>query len=146
MNFHNLTSSNSKNGIALIIVLGILAVMTLLAVSFVISMRTERLAARNFSDKVKSQLLLDIALSRAMDDIDADMVASNMVYPDNFTNFVFESLAPLSGAEICDDLFSGEAIDYVPLSVRGDAYNVLPEWVDIIEDNQIIGAICIYGI
>ncbi|MBU4199024.1 MAG: hypothetical protein KJ919_03755 [Verrucomicrobia bacterium] len=61
--------SSAADGVALILVLGVLSLMLLLAVSFAISMRTERLAADNYADSVRARHLAQVGLVRALDDI-----------------------------------------------------------------------------
>jgi len=62
-----------QQGIALIMVLGILSVTVMLAVAFAISMRTERVAAGNFTDTVRAKHLVRTALHLAMADIYQDL-------------------------------------------------------------------------
>ncbi|MFA7159551.1 MAG: hypothetical protein WC299_09635 [Kiritimatiellia bacterium] len=57
------------SGIALIMVLGLLTVMVLMAVTFAISMRTERLAAGNAADTVRAREMVHAALARALSDL-----------------------------------------------------------------------------
>ena len=59
----------ARRGVALVIVLGMLALMTLLAVAFSIYMRTERMASGNFKSDVRTRQLLHAALTRAIADI-----------------------------------------------------------------------------
>ena len=58
-----------QQGVALIMVLGLLSVMIIMAVSFAIAMRTERLAAGNYLDSVRAKQLVRGALHLAMADI-----------------------------------------------------------------------------
>ncbi len=60
----------NQKGIALVMVLGFLSVLTIMAVGFAISMRTERLATAAYIDMVKAKQLARLAVSRAMDDVD----------------------------------------------------------------------------
>jgi len=71
----------SRQGIALIMVVGVLALMMVMAVAFAIFMRTERVSAGSFKNDIRARNLLQVALSRAVDAIDADMIASNCVCP-----------------------------------------------------------------
>ena len=48
-------SDKSTSGVALILVLGALSLMLILAVSFAVSVRTERLAAGNYADSVRAR-------------------------------------------------------------------------------------------
>ena len=59
-----------QEGIALVIVLGFLSILTIMAVSFTINMRTERLTSRMYLDSARSRHLLDVALGRALSDLD----------------------------------------------------------------------------
>jgi len=60
---------SSQRGVVLIMVLGLLSVMIIMAVSFAVVMRTERLAAGNSLDSVKANQLARTALHLAMADI-----------------------------------------------------------------------------
>ena len=61
--------SHHQQGIALVMVLGILSVMVIMAVGFAIAMRTERVAAGNFLDNVKATQLVRSSLALAMADL-----------------------------------------------------------------------------
>lgn len=58
-----------QQGVALVMVLGLLSLMVVMAVSFAIAMRTERVAAGNYLDTVKANHLVRTALHLAMADI-----------------------------------------------------------------------------
>jgi len=62
-----------KNGVALVMTLGFLAVLTVIAVSFAMQMRMERLSQRSVLSTAQTRYLLDTALSRAMADINSTM-------------------------------------------------------------------------
>lgn len=66
-------SDNSTSGVALILVLGALSLMLILAVSFAVSVRTERLAAGNYADSVRARHLAQVGLVRAMNDINDNL-------------------------------------------------------------------------
>ena len=68
-----------KSGVALILVIGLLALMMVMAVAFAIYMRTERVAAGNFRNDVRVRQLLQVALARALNDVDSNM--GNTPYP-----------------------------------------------------------------
>ena len=59
------TKKTSQQGIALVVVLGLLAMLLIMAVSFVISMRVERLAGRDVAETVKAKNMTRTALARA---------------------------------------------------------------------------------
>ncbi|MFO8089356.1 MAG: hypothetical protein R6U13_05930 [Desulfatiglandaceae bacterium] len=65
-NHGDLKKNIRKKGIALVVVLGFLAVLTLMAVGMAISMRTERLASRSYLDMVKARLYCESALADSM--------------------------------------------------------------------------------
>ncbi|MFH0952977.1 MAG: hypothetical protein V1873_01465 [Verrucomicrobiota bacterium] len=129
-------SRKGKEGIALVIVLGFLAVLLTLGVAFAISMRTERLAARNYVDNVKAHQLMQVAVARSLSSISADLNAqANPEYP-AWTNYYSTD----SGS--CTDLLSGVACGYVPKSLQRSASNAAPsvEWASIRNnDNKLIG-------
>lgn len=54
------------DGVALVMVLGFLAIMTMMAVTFAISLRVERLVSRSHLDQIQSNMLLEMALARAL--------------------------------------------------------------------------------
>lgn len=112
----------SKRGVALIVTVGFLAVLILMAVAFSVSMRVERLAARNFSDVIQARQWAQSALSRAMQDLDV-RVGDQMRLPDS--DLV---IASAGGAQVY--LYTNSAQLYVPASLRGDAHRVVPQWID----------------
>lgn len=119
-------SQSSKRGVALVLVLGILSVMTLLAVSFAISMRVERLAASSFEDGAKAKHLLDVALSEAL--LEIDYGRGGDVYP-SWTNLASQ------GGEPYIRILQGPATNYLPEALVDDAANeaLNVEWVGISE-------------
>jgi hypothetical protein len=128
-------TASSSEGAALIICLGLLSVMTILSVAFAISMRIERMAARNFADTVRAKQLIHVALVRAFQDINETMrdPAKNptptpmpLVYPDWGSlsrgdkaeldvMWSYDPATPPSYANI----LNGEAMSFVP-GDRGD--------------------------
>jgi len=81
MNFFNQTE---KKGSALLVVLGFLTFMIISAVSFSIYMRTERQASSNYRHSITARHLLESALYRAMDEVDADLRGARYTYPGEF--------------------------------------------------------------
>ena len=73
-------NQKNKQGIALVIVLGFLSILTIMAVGFVIAMRTERLVSRSYQEAASARQLVDTALARALNEIES-VVADNF-YPD----------------------------------------------------------------
>jgi len=104
---HN--NRESRQGIALIMVVGMLALMMVMAVAFAIFMRTERVAAGSFRMDVRARNLLQVALSRAVDAIDSDMVAANRSYP------AWDTLYSTGGVYVREAL-TKNALDQIPLA------------------------------
>jgi hypothetical protein len=70
------TNRSGKKGIALIIVLGLLALLVMTGVAFSIFMRTERQAAGSFLHDARGRLLLQAASARALEELDDQMELS----------------------------------------------------------------------
>ena len=103
--------ANNRDGVALIIVLGLLSVMTLLAVAFAIAMRVERLAARNYANHVRAKDLLNAGMVRAYEEIDDSI--SGMCYP----KWDVTCMVAQAGVEVCGDIMQGEASNMIPRSL-----------------------------
>lgn len=154
----------SNSGIALIMVLGLLTVMIILAVTFAISMRTERLAAGNYADTVRARELVQVGLARAMNDLAVNLgptglyskigvVAVGKVYPDwNVTNSFTNTPTAVVGdipARWNTNIYliKGEATNYVPRvlwthATNADLTNPSNHWLaveSLIYTNDLIG-------
>lgn len=70
----------NRRGIALVVVLGMLALMTLLATGFVYFMRTENATSNYFRMEISSRHVLNVALARALTAINTNL--DGEVYPD----------------------------------------------------------------
>ncbi len=77
----NIFNQTEKKGSALLVVLGFLTFMIISAVSFSIYMRTERQASSNYRHSITARHLLESALYRAMDEVDADLRGARYTYP-----------------------------------------------------------------
>jgi len=114
-----LTAGQKKNqqGIALIIVLGFLSILTVMAVSFAINMRTERLTSRMYLDSAKSRHFLDVGLARALSDLDLHMNTPSpamLVLNGDFFPSVSSDAAPSKVK-----LFTGIVTNYLPVTWNG---------------------------
>lgn len=69
---------NAKSGVAVIIVLGLLALLMIVAVSFSVSMRVERAGAANYANAAKTRQMIWAGLARAIGDIN---LATPDMYP-----------------------------------------------------------------
>ena len=86
----------NRKGIALIMAVGILALLAVIATSFALNMRLEYKAAMNYYNSVKARYLADLALEHAIaelkehvkqsafDDLTEDWAGSSPSYEDNF--------------------------------------------------------------
>ncbi len=109
--------NDPRGGIALIIVLGFLSLLVIMGVGFAISMRVERLAARNALDLVRTRQLGQAALARVMEDIQTDL--AGRMAPDwsgHWANGAFESYQP--GGSNVGPFITGYATNYYPLSLE----------------------------
>lgn len=116
----------ARSGMALIIVLGMLAIMVLMGVAFSISMRTERLAANAYADIIRARNLMDAALGRVVTEHIPDALATyNEFYPSWSTD-------PFQGGGAGQNFMANKGLLYVPgvlrdAAERGDFL----EWIDI---------------
>lgn len=128
-----------KKGSALLVVLGFLSFMIISAVSFAIYMRVERQSSSSYRHAVVGRHLLETALYRAMDQVDADLrgyryqvVEGNEVqdgapvqgkkFPDHWKagGRFLTSVTDASDAEPARVL-SLEALSFLPASLVNDA-------------------------
>lgn len=58
---------------ALVLVLGLMSVLAIVVVAFASLMRTERYVSRGYADAVRAENLVDVALLRAMENVDRTM-------------------------------------------------------------------------
>ncbi len=63
---NRLSGRNSERGIALILTLAILVMVTLLVVAFAISMRVENTASKNFNDLIKARQIAQAGVDQAV--------------------------------------------------------------------------------
>lgn len=111
-----------NEGIALIIVLGLLSILIIFAVAFSISMRTERLATRSFLDVVRTRQLVHTAINRVIGEhISDEIEGMRRVYPE-FD--VFTAPLPPDAGELLDILADGtlqSPFVFVSRSLREEA-------------------------
>lgn len=122
---------NSRSGIALVVVLGMLAIMVLMAVAFSISMRTERLAASAYVDATMARQLMDVAIARVLTEhIPDSSLATEAFYPPWDTY-------PTGGGGVGEEFLREKGIRYVPGAQWVNARNadiVDPDdWIDILD-------------
>ena len=147
------TSSNKhrgdpRRGIALVIVMGLMAMLIIMGVAFATSMRTEHKAARMASDQLGSMEIVYYALAEAMNhlEIDASTPPSGPWYAPNWPAFTIHSgnngthANKLSGK--LTDMLSWYGAWFVPHSIldtaRSETNNV--RWIQVRSpDNQVVG-------
>ncbi len=103
---------NRKDGVAVIIVLGLLALLMVLGVAFSVSMRVERTGAANYSSAARTRQIVWAGLARAIGDINR---ASTDVYPGG--DFLTSRNAnPVWGSNTVSGvrLLTGKVLDHVP--------------------------------
>jgi hypothetical protein len=101
-----------RSGVALIMVIGLLALMMVMGVAFTVYMRTERTVAGNFMQDVKARQLLYVALNRALEDIDTSV--GTLSYPP----WIVKGSA---GASDAGRVTNGTALGLIPGAVLQDA-------------------------
>lgn len=136
LNSTKLIETPRNSGIALVIVLGMLAVLVLFGVAFSISMRTERMATRAYLDVVRARHLTQTALYRVMGEaLTAEM--QNQVYPDR--ELVYPDREVFTGSNVGTnlDLLGDGSVSsstrFIPMSLRSSAWPVAFGGVDWLE-------------
>lgn len=132
-----------RSGIALIIVLGFLALLTILVVAFAVMMRTERVAARSFQDVQRAKQLTYVGLSRVQVILDDVLGGGNpRIFPNwQVTNSVGSKQIDLNRTA---DLVSTSdsprslAADFIVGSslTQALAASSRAAWTNIVIDNQ----------
>ena len=117
--------NHSKSGVALILVIGLLALMMVMAVAFAIYMRTERMAAGNFRNDVRVRQLLHAALARALEDLESNL--GHSPYPK------WETFASTNGTTPIEGFDNPPILDWVPLAPLASGIDPLPRWVDLVD-------------
>jgi hypothetical protein len=76
---HGPKNRKARRGATLLVTLGVLSVISVMVVTYLLTMRHQRLAARNYMGKTVARQALNLALVRAMRFADSAMIASNFV-------------------------------------------------------------------
>lgn len=112
-----------RKGVALILVIGMLALMMVIGVTFSIFMRSERTAAGNFRADVQNRELLQVALGRAIDAIEGNV--GNAAYP------AWDILQSTGSGDLNTNVFTiGSVSNWIPWGVLA-ATNPAPQWVPV---------------
>ncbi|MGQ9661015.1 MAG: hypothetical protein ACUVWX_01600 [Kiritimatiellia bacterium] len=129
----------SRSGVALILVVGMLAVLLLLAVAFAISMRTENAAAGHHREIVMCRQLVYAGLSRALQDIEQNLTKYRTeAYPTGW------STNALPNVRTSCNLYMGEVTNLLPKSIvdhcaklPSKGYNLNSGQVMIVDSNSV---------
>ncbi len=128
------TARMEKRGVALIITMGFLAIIAILAVSFAVTMRIERLVARSYADNVRSRQIAHVALARAIDAIHSSAAAGGWVWP---SNVLYSATGTVSVANI----LSGAVTNYLPAGLLAEARGRIGgvRWANLQSGTNLIG-------
>ena len=132
MKTDTLQPSHRKRGVALIIVLGLLTVLTILGVAFAIAMRVERMAARNYVSNVRAEQLIQTAIARTLVSVTNNML--NRYYP---SQDIFAS----TGAKPVSNMVSSEAEGFIPGMSLSGAKSQAVGWEDVSASGKTIGRV-----
>lgn len=109
-------TASGRQGMALVMVLGILSILVVLGVAFAVSMRTERLAARYHADMTRIRFLAEASLFRAMEELDTlDVYPVDDFVPGDASQNDVVFLAPAGSGK------TGHAIMFLPGSLHNEA-------------------------
>jgi hypothetical protein len=137
-----LPPSNDR-GIALVMTLTLLAILLIMLLAFVTSMRTERLLTKNFNDLAKARLLADAAVERAVAMLRRGTPALTnapvTIYwsgpglvVSNFNGIVGQ--VPLSSGDGTEDLNKGGII-----AKPAADYPMKLEWLPVTHNGELVG-------
>lgn len=154
----------NRDGVAVIVTLGLLAVITMMIFAFVLSMRSERLIARNVLDRSRAQHVLKAGLHVAIgitgvslqqrnypfdgwnpvwsNDLSSFLGGEVMQTPDCFGSFddsagLPELDPPLGPAPPPVGLFTGPVTNWVPAVLWDQAHSVSSYWMHVIATNEV---------
>ena len=104
-------------------VIGLLALMMVMAVAFAVYMRTERVAAGAFRNDVRARQFLHVALARALADLDANL--GNNPYPD------WDIFVSTNGTVNIAGVTNSPVLDWIPRAPLLAGISPWPKWVNI---------------
>lgn len=124
---------NAKSGVAVIIVLGLLALLMVLAVTFSTTMRIERAGAANYATAVAGRQLAWAGLARAIDGINRT-ISDDMFPSADYLVSGFDAWGTNSGSGVL--LLTKQVLDYVPDIMHGYS-DIRAEWVPLDNNGQV---------
>ena len=125
-----------SSGSALVITLGLLAVLGLLVFGYVYSARTERFAARHARDRLTARQFVDLALNAALDAINTQTTGNG--YVAGFDAFIRMTEARGDAQPAFLDFYQ-TGTNQIPLHFHAALGNLTPIWIPIqgiSEDNS----------
>lgn len=133
--------TGGKDGIALIVVLGFLAMLVILAVGFIINVRTERITTNYFVENQKAKMAVSTAFVYALEDLDSTMETDGRVYPrfSDATPDVLQSYENGQATNAIDVmLFPDDAYSNLTASARSQVASVLSDtdWIYYLNDTS----------
>ena len=102
-----------SRGVALLLVLGMLAMLLMLGVAFGVSMRVERLTSSHYRTDVKTRQFAHVGLTRALEFIESDVGSS--ITPS------WQAESSSGGSSSVDGLLGGDLPNWIPRKVYSDA-------------------------
>lgn len=125
----------NKSGMAIVIVLGILSIMVIMAFSFAVLMRTDRVASANYLEEVRCRQLIDIAIVRALASLTNELGEKGLkspnakVYPSWLVTTSSGELSWTNCLYALTNFFS----NYIPHALWNKATNKADEaqWINI---------------
>lgn len=134
---------DSRRGIALLMILGVLAVLLITAVAFAIFMRLERAGAANYRHGTTARHMLQAGLARAIEDIHEN--AGQAPYPrfdrlqDDSIPFRDHVLPSVDPEQVPARVLSTETMLHVPHFLRQAMHKASPHWVPVTSQNRLVG-------
>lgn len=121
-------ANDDRQGVALIIVIGMLALMMIMGVTFAIFMRSERAAAGNFRNDVQARELLQCALSRSIETLETSI--GTAAYPP------WDVLpSTFAGGVTNNGILTDSISNMIPSSVLA-TITAGPQWIDLTAANS----------
>lgn len=113
--------ATGKSGVALILVVGFLALMMVMAVAFAVYMRTESVAAGNFRNDVRVRQLLHVAMARALEDLESNLGPG--VCPNWSLSVSTNGSVAISGVT------NSPILNWIPCSALVSGITPSPKWI-----------------
>jgi len=130
---------NKEDGVAIILVLGMLAILMLSGAAFSLSMRIEREGAYNMRHGLQAHHMARGAVAQAIrdlnDDLDGPSVSDFKIYPDWQGGILVSPKAPDPRSTRCRVL-TRRAAEYVPASLLAAAKKAEPYWHPIYDQKH----------